>query len=260
MIGIYKITNLINGHCYIGQSIQIEKRWKNHKIIAFNPNEKGYQYPLYRAIRKYGLENFIFEIIEQCSQKDLNEKESYWIETLKPEYNQTQGGDNHFHYSKLTLEQVQNIQKQLIQDQEGLISHADLAKKYKVHKDTIRDINVGRSWLNENLSYPLHYSKFDARKPKIQKKCSKCGKKIYKYNQSGLCKECYNQQRSGQAKKNSIIDRDTLKNLIRTKSFVQIGRDFNVTDNTIRKWCDKFGLPRKSSEIKKYSDEEWKSV
>jgi len=42
MVGIYQITNLINSHCYIGQSVQIERRWKNHKITAFNKNDKGY--------------------------------------------------------------------------------------------------------------------------------------------------------------------------------------------------------------------------
>lgn len=93
MIGIYKITNKINGHFYIGQSIQIEKRWSNHKIAAFNKLDKGYEYPLYRAIRKYGLENFDFEIIEECSKEQLNERENYWIKYYQPTYNQTEGGD-----------------------------------------------------------------------------------------------------------------------------------------------------------------------
>ncbi len=260
MIGIYKITNLINGHCYIGQSVQIQRRWKDHRAAAFNENSKAYQYPLYRAIRKYGLENFSFEVIEECSQEKLDEKEIYWIKNLNPVYNQTEGADFHSTYSKLTLEQVQEIQKLLIEDKEGLISHTDLADKYNVHRDTIRDINVGRSWFNENLSYPLHYSKFDARKPKIQKVCSKCGKEIYKYNESGLCLECYKQQRKEEAKNNSIIDRETLKNLIRTKSFVQIGLDFKISDNAVRKWCDKFNLPRTKKEINSYSDEEWSKI
>ena len=65
MIGIYKIENLVNGKCYIGQSKYIEKRWTDHKSNAFNSIQKDqYKYPLYRAIRKYGLENFSFEVIE----------------------------------------------------------------------------------------------------------------------------------------------------------------------------------------------------
>lgn len=60
MIGIYKITNKINQHCYIGQSRQIEKRWKRHIEISNNKNIKEYQYPLYKAFRKYGIKNFLW--------------------------------------------------------------------------------------------------------------------------------------------------------------------------------------------------------
>jgi hypothetical protein len=48
--------------------------------------------------------------------------------------------------------------------------------------------------------------------------------------------------------------------LIRTTPFTQIGKQFNVSDNAIRKWCDKYDLPRKSSEIKKYSNNEWENI
>jgi group I intron endonuclease len=67
MIGIYKITNIINNHCYIGQSRNIQKRWKNHISASHNCNEKSYEYPLYRAIRKYGVENFSFDILEETT-------------------------------------------------------------------------------------------------------------------------------------------------------------------------------------------------
>lgn len=66
MIGIYKITNNINGKVYIGQSIDINKRWKEHKYRSQIPN-KEYDKYLYRAFRKYGLENFTFEILEECT-------------------------------------------------------------------------------------------------------------------------------------------------------------------------------------------------
>ena len=56
------------------------------------------------------------------------------------------------------------------------------------------------------------------------------------------------------------VTREELKNLIRTMPFTKIGEKFNVSDNAIRKWCDKYNLPRKSSDIKKYSDEEWLKV
>lgn len=56
------------------------------------------------------------------------------------------------------------------------------------------------------------------------------------------------------------VTREELKSLIRTTPFVKIGEKFKVTDNTIRKWCDKLGLPRRVCDIKKYSDEEWSKI
>lgn len=98
MIGIYKIINQINGKVYIGQSINIVKRWNEHKTTAFNPKNKNYDIYLYRAIRKYGLENFIFEVIEECSPADLNAREIYWISyydscNRDKGYNMTLGGN-----------------------------------------------------------------------------------------------------------------------------------------------------------------------
>ena len=54
--------------------------------------------------------------------------------------------------------------------------------------------------------------------------------------------------------------RDELKKLIRSKSFCAIGKQFNVSDNAIRKWCKNYNLPTKKSEIKQYSDKEWEEV
>lgn len=78
---IYKTTNLINGNCYIGQDS------KN------NPNYLGSGMLLNKAIRKYGKENFVKEIVERCSSKrELNEREIFWISKLKPIYNIAVGG------------------------------------------------------------------------------------------------------------------------------------------------------------------------
>lgn len=54
--------------------------------------------------------------------------------------------------------------------------------------------------------------------------------------------------------------REELKELIRTSSFLQIGRIYNVSDNAIRKWCKAANLPSKATEIKQYSDEEWEKI
>ena len=71
MYSVYKITNLINNKSYIGSSIRVEQRWKEHINSSKNPNDPKYNYPLYKAFRKYGLENFSFDIIAD----DFNTKE-----------------------------------------------------------------------------------------------------------------------------------------------------------------------------------------
>lgn len=56
------------------------------------------------------------------------------------------------------------------------------------------------------------------------------------------------------------VTRDELKSLIRNKPFTQIGEMFDVSDNAIRKWCVRMGLPDKSTHIKRYSDSEWEKM
>lgn len=101
MIGIYKITNDINGKCYIGQSIDIEGRRIAHLCAARNPNTPDYHAQIHQAIRKYGEDNFSFEILAELKSggydKDiLNNLEKYYIQkydSMKKGYNATLGGD-----------------------------------------------------------------------------------------------------------------------------------------------------------------------
>ena len=87
--------------------------------------------------------------------------------------------------------------------------------------------------------------------------CIDCGVEVTK--NSTRCQKC-------QAKSQTIsledmpITREELKDLIRNKPFTQIGKQFQMSDNSIRKWCDKFNLPRKKTEINSYSDEEWSKI
>jgi hypothetical protein len=97
--GIYKITNIKTKECYIGQAVDIAARWKQHAKCGLGidtpPANK-----LYKAIQEYGIWNFSWEVLEECSTKDLNEKEKYYIEAYKSkEYgynsisgNKTKGG------------------------------------------------------------------------------------------------------------------------------------------------------------------------
>lgn len=99
MVGIYKITNIINHKSYIGKSENIEERFKEHKI-PYRWRQHS-NIILYKAFLKYGIENFLFEVIEECSPQQLNDREKYWIKYFHTYigdesshgYNMTEGGD-----------------------------------------------------------------------------------------------------------------------------------------------------------------------
>lgn len=96
MQGIYKITNQISGHAYIGQSVDIEERFRQHIKRAYD-SKKEYNKVLYAAIRLYGTNNFTFEILEEIVNiEELNDREIYWIayyNTYNDGYNETPGGE-----------------------------------------------------------------------------------------------------------------------------------------------------------------------
>lgn len=99
--GIYRITIDRSSEgkppkSYIGQSVNIERRWKGHKHNAFYKNGKKYNLPLYTGIRYYGLENVTFEILELAPKEELNHLEIYYIKemnTFHDGYNCDSGGD-----------------------------------------------------------------------------------------------------------------------------------------------------------------------
>lgn len=94
MFQVYKITNLINNKCYIGSSSNYQNRWKQHKQTSCNPNNIAYNYPLYAAFRKYGIENFSFEVLKEDFETRIEaeefEKEMIiYYNSYKNGYNQT---------------------------------------------------------------------------------------------------------------------------------------------------------------------------
>jgi predicted GIY-YIG superfamily endonuclease len=89
--GIYCFTNKVNGKQYVGLSKDIAERYASH-IGARSPKKSA----MFLPIRKYGIESFTFEVLEECSEADLCEREIYWIEKLdsyNTGYNKTTGGE-----------------------------------------------------------------------------------------------------------------------------------------------------------------------
>lgn len=178
MIGIYKITNKINGNSYIGLSVDIERRWKTHYQRYQDPNNKEYDKVLYKAFRKYGINNFSFEIIEECEAKQLQEKEKYWItfyDTYNHGYNATPGGDKVFDMSgekhpnhKITEADVIYIRelwasktistREMYYEYKNRIGKSGFKKIYtwQTWKDILPELNTeeNRKWHRENgISY-----------------------------------------------------------------------------------------------------------
>lgn len=167
MIGIYKITNNINNHSYVGLSTHIEDRWKYHQD-PYNWNREKSK-SLYQAIKKYGIKNFSFEILEECSVEELSEKEKYYIkkyDTYKNGYNMTLGGEDNKGEShpghKLTKQDIIDIR----------IRYDNLERKnevYQLYKDRIGESGFHKIWNNdtwkgimeevytpENIKYHTH--------------------------------------------------------------------------------------------------------
>lgn len=241
MIGIYKIENLINGKVYIGQSIHIERRWQEH----CQPSSRSL---VGKAIQKYGKEHFTFQILEECAEEQLDEIEERYIS----EYNSvvpngynietaSKGKTSFVFYDKEVFEEIVN---DIVNSEMTL---AAIAEKFDLSRRTIQRINQGDVHYDLNTTYPLR---------KIMKsprniKCIDCGKEITPGAQR--CVACMN-------KSQRIVERpsrELLKNLVRTKSFVEIGKIYGVADNSIKKWCVAEGIPSKKKDIKTYSDEEW---
>ena len=108
-IGIYKITNP-KGNIYIGQSTNIYERWNvGHKYS--HTRKKGVGNKLKNSYKKYGWENHIIEIIEECSIDVLNEREIYWTiyyDSYKTGLNSQIGGFTGYHSDEWKFNQSQN--------------------------------------------------------------------------------------------------------------------------------------------------------
>lgn len=156
---IYKIENKINHKIYIGQSIDPQRRFREHCC-----KHEKYISLIDRAIHKYGKENFSFEIIGWF--ENYNEKEKEYIQfyrTLAPYgYNIALGGKEPPHYkgeknpqAKLTQTQADKVIKQLL---DWKIPRKTIVKSNFITYDIVRHINEGSSWRKEELSYPLRPS------------------------------------------------------------------------------------------------------
>ena len=139
--GVYKITNTATGDFYIGSSKDVKKRWAVHKCQSkWNecPNN-----PMYLDMRKYGIENFVFEVIEEAEKSFLKEKEQQFIETLKPTYNRKRANG-------FDIERRKKYKKKYNKEYEK----TDKRKKYnKEYEKTDKRKKAKKEYQNQLCSY-----------------------------------------------------------------------------------------------------------
>ena len=208
MIGIYKITNKLNGKSYIGQSRNINRRWQSHKRDCFNLKKQSY---LYNSMRANGIENFSFEIIKECKTIELNKWEKYFIKKFKSNdpkygYNMTDGGD--FDYSRkysITRKGFLNPCYGRKQTQE------EKEKRIKTYKETIK--NMDKEKFRERHKKVGEKQKNKEITQEQRAKISKSLKEFFKTEKGKEQKEQSSKINKG--KKVSAVSREKLKKSLR---------------------------------------------
>lgn len=231
--GIYCITNKINNKKYIGQSTDLEERKRGHKYSIRSSSPKYY---LQRALSKYGIENFTFEVIETCEEKYLDEREVYWIKqygTYGGGYNLTLGG------TKGNMKIDEDTYLKIVNDLKTIDkSQDDIGKKYGISGKTVSYINSGYRYKRKGFEYPIRKYYGD----KEENCCVGCNIKIDKSGKR--CMDCYQEYN-----KRNIPEKEFLIKNIAEKGFEGVGREKGVTGNAVKRWCEVRGLPRKIKEI-----------
>ena len=256
MVGIYKIQNAINGKCYIGQSRNIKHRWQAHKHTHSNPKAANYNAPLYCAMRKYGIDNFQFDVLQECTVAELNHLEQVYIKAYDSfwnGYNCSFGGDSS---AIQTLDKPQL--KGILSDLENTdLLHREIATKWGVSTETVQGINTGRYW-RQDRTYPIQTRYKRSVHPEhrvgminkhdIVKHCIDCGARIwYTSTRCPLCEKKRRQQNST----SRCPDKPTLlSQLQQLQNFSAVAKIYGVSDNAVRKWCRQLGIPDKTSAYK----------
>jgi group I intron endonuclease len=151
--GIYSIIHKESLKCYIGQSKDISKRFANYKRLAC----KG-QIKLYNALLKYGIDAFDFEIIEECKEMDLDNKEKFWInfyKSISNGYNSMEGGRRRMNYSDLSIrEKISKANKGRVQSVEEIDKRTKSLtglKRTETTKERIRFARIGQKHKLESI-------------------------------------------------------------------------------------------------------------
>jgi group I intron endonuclease len=258
--GIYKITNLVNNHCYIGQSVDIKRRWRNEKAAAFNEKSKSYNTILSKAFRKYCIlvdgkvdfSNFCFEILEECSVDDLNDREQYYVDkhnAYTAGYNMTEGGDT-AHVQVLEKMQVIQIINCLRTDLHK--NSEQIGKEFNISGRMVRNINNGTCHRLDDLEYPIRPKYVSDPKRSTFRQALVDGHSI---DAAKLLvkKQMTNEQKQPVSKCPPL--EELFEQLYRT-SFTAVGKLYGVSATAVQKWLRDTAAPTKIKEFKLWYQQE----
>lgn len=244
MTGIYMFTNKCNGKSYIGQSVDIDRRYKEHRFRK----ERSL---FHSEIEYYGFSNFDFVVLEECPIEELNDKEILYIDkfdTLFPRgYNLSTGGQTPHLNALVNYCQVGEIIELL---KNTTLTNSQIGELFGISDQMVSDINCGRSWIRDGINYPIRNGRGVVKRSNFKPVvlCSECGCEISKKSKTCLCRSCYNKKQSIH-----IPSRDDLISDLMTGTFESVARKYGVSSNAIRKWCAKYDIPKNSQKYKELS-------
>lgn len=169
--GIYKITNIVTNDFYIGSSIKLNIRKNQHfKQLAKNIHNNKY---IQNSFNKYKIESFKFEILITCPPEYCLKLEQWFIDNLKPKYNQLQNAGNSLGY-KHTVNSLQKLKEQ---------DKSHCSKK-------LYQYNIDNQFIKEWSScseFARFYNISRVSVVKAIKKSHKCRRYVVSYNPPTLC-------------------------------------------------------------------------
>ena len=220
---IYKATNLVNGKCYIGQTIKDPvKYWIGHLKSSFYKNKKYKDKIFYNSIRKHGPENFLFEVLEFCdSKEELNEIEFHYIKQYKTfnknfGYNMTIGGDG-----TDNNKQSDELRKRRSEWMKEMW-------KTKEHREKLKNTHTSIEYKEKRSTLSKEIWERDGYREKLSEISTEVGKRPeVKENRSKVAKEKW---KDSEYREKMVKERIERKN---DKEYIQ-----NLSDKIKKKWED----------------------
>ncbi|CAZ83565.1 unnamed protein product [Tuber melanosporum] len=158
-VGVYYLVNLINGHSYIGSSMNLAGRMRNYLNNTFLKHKKNCNIPIVEALLKYGQDNFAVLIIEYVDVKELTIRETYFLRKLLPYYNVLKQGYSSIGYkhTEATKQMLSELAKNRIHSDQtkALISRALTGENNPFYNKT-HSVETKLRMIEANSAYPVY--------------------------------------------------------------------------------------------------------